>query len=58
MTENCDDFNNLDGDGCTSNCIIEEGYYCSGGTSNTSDVCLLKPFPKLLSITQENLVIV
>jgi cysteine-rich repeat protein len=26
--ETCDDGNNVDGDGCSSNCIIETGWAC------------------------------
>ena len=35
----CDDGNTLNGDGCTSLCIIESGWNWSGGTSSTKDIC-------------------
>jgi large repetitive protein len=37
--DDCDDNNNADGDGCNTNCEIEEGYYCYGGSSSTPDGC-------------------
>ena len=38
--QQCDDMNNVDGDGCTSNCQIEDGWTCIGGNENTRDVCV------------------
>ena len=35
----CDDGNTVDGDGCSSTCQVEYGYFCSGGNSTTSDTC-------------------
>ena len=35
----CDDGNNDNGDGCTFDCFIEEGYQCLGGGFKNSDVC-------------------
>lgn len=38
-TEECDDNNTVDGDGCDSQCIIESAHYCeinSGNFSNCS----------------------
>lgn len=35
----CDDGNKLDGDGCSSNCNVETGWSCSGGSSNSSSKC-------------------
>jgi cysteine-rich repeat protein len=35
----CDDGNNITGDGCSSNCTIENGWTCSGGSPNTPDRC-------------------
>lgn len=29
----CDDGNNINGDGCNSNCEVEEGWTCDGGDS-------------------------
>ena len=28
---NCDDGNSVNGDGCSSSCMTEEGYKCRGG---------------------------
>ena len=36
----CDDGNNKNGDGCSANCIIEEGWNCTLNASKTS-VCRL-----------------
>ena len=35
----CDDGNNIDGDGCSSDCKVEAGYVCEGGSSQDADVC-------------------
>ena len=35
----CDDGNKVNGDGCSSDCHIEQGWTCSGGTSTSSDSC-------------------
>ena len=35
----CDDGNNINGDGCSSLCTIESGWKCEGGTKLTPDVC-------------------
>jgi cysteine-rich repeat protein len=35
----CDDGNNLDGDGCSATCMIEYGYNCTGGSPMDNDVC-------------------
>ena len=35
----CDDGNNVDGDGCSSDCKIETGYNCMGGSPNSKDTC-------------------
>ena len=34
----CDDGNTANGDGCSSSCIIETGWSCSGGSSTSIDV--------------------
>ena len=39
--EKCDDGNDNDGDGCSSGCYIEEGYYCVGGNSTVQDTCTM-----------------
>lgn len=38
----CDDSNNINGDGCSSNCQVEFGYKCIGGNSTSPDRCLNK----------------
>jgi len=37
--EECDDGNIKDGDGCSSACSVEDGFFCVGGTRFASDVC-------------------
>ena len=37
----CDDGNNKDGDGCSANCRIEQGWSCSGGSSTSASLCML-----------------
>jgi cysteine-rich repeat protein len=32
-TENCDDGNTINGDGCTGVCTTEQGYQCTGAPS-------------------------
>ena len=39
-TTECDDGNGLSGDGCSSDCKIEDNYNCSGGSFSTPDVCI------------------
>ena len=38
-TEECDDGNDIDGDGCGSTCVIEAGYICDGGSVSSRDYC-------------------
>ena len=49
----CDDGNLLDGDGCDSQCRIENGFSCVGGGEDLSDVCvdIIQPNARILSIT-------
>jgi len=35
----CDDNNTVSGDGCSSTCLVETGYNCSGGTPSQYDAC-------------------
>lgn len=37
----CDDGNNEDGDGCSRDCRVENGYICRGGSPDTPDNCLV-----------------
>lgn len=45
----CDDGNALSGDGCSLDCVVEEGFTCTGGSPTTADVCTdtKKPSPKI-----------
>jgi cysteine-rich repeat protein len=44
----CDDGNTVNGDGCSSTCLIETGYVCNGGNENHADTCTkLKPNAKI-----------
>ena len=36
--EECDDNNTLSGDGCSSECTVEDGFVCLGGCSHTGDI--------------------
>ncbi len=38
----CDDGNLIDGDGCTSTCTIEFGWYCHDGDFDRADACYEK----------------
>jgi len=40
--ENCDDGNEIEGDGCSFNCTIEDGYICN---QEEPSVCSLRPPP-------------
>ncbi|CAI2374547.1 unnamed protein product [Moneuplotes crassus] len=35
----CDDGNSLEGDGCSRDCKVEEGYSCEGGGLDSPDIC-------------------
>lgn len=37
--DDCDDGDSTSGDGCSSSCTIEDGYYCYGGSSTGPDTC-------------------
>lgn len=37
--EACDDGNILSGDGCSSQCVVEEGYKCDAATIGAKSVC-------------------
>ncbi len=45
----CDDGNQVDGDGCSKNCVAEKGYTCSGGYPYDKDNCTYIP-TEILSI--------
>lgn len=38
-TLECDDGNNVDGDGCSKDCNVEVGFSCYGGSPSTKDSC-------------------
>ena len=38
-SEQCDDSNIVEGDGCSRTCQVECGWACSGGNGNSADVC-------------------
>jgi cysteine-rich repeat protein len=38
-TSECDDGNNIDGDGCSKDCNLEVGFSCYGGSPKTKDTC-------------------
>ena len=55
----CDDGNDIDGDGCSSQCQIESDFKCEGGSTDTKDVCYNNRPPELLhSINEENVVMI
>ena len=39
FVSDCDDGNNVDGDGCSSTCEIEQGWTCNGGSPQGKDQC-------------------
>lgn len=46
----CDDGNNVNGDGCSNDCKVETGYTCTGGSPNSPDSCT-KVLPTAISFT-------
>lgn len=50
--ETCDDENGVDGDGCTANCTIEEGYACEGSPS----VCTITDAPSTPAVCGDGIV--
>ena len=36
----CDDGNQNDGDGCSKECKVEQGYLCMGGGKTSQDICV------------------
>ena len=39
FTLECDDGNNVDGDGCSNDCKVEVGSVCTGGSPQSKDLC-------------------
>ena len=54
----CDDGNTVSGDGCSSECQIEQGYICTGGSSTSADKCwdITPPMLTLIPNPQSTLV--
>ena len=50
----------MNGDGCNSNCRIEEGWSCSEGSPTKKDICFYTIPPKitLKYITNENYLVI
>ena len=48
----CDDGNNISGDGCSADCVVEENYICKGGSYNTPDICFETVPPLMASFFQ------
>lgn len=48
--EECDDQNNQNDDGCTSDCKVEFGYWPVGGDEDNFDVMFLRPFAEIKEI--------
>ena len=57
----CDDGNQIDGDGCDQYCRVEEGYLCNSGSSTSPDICSPTTSPtftlNLISSINNNLLI-
>jgi cysteine-rich repeat protein len=54
----CDDGNNLDGDGCSAKCQVELDWICLGGTPTSSDKCNFKDLEILgMEVTKNNNII-
>ena len=50
----CDDGNKNNSDGCSSACIIEDGWECSGGSEVRRDVCVDVVAPSMHIIRNKN----
>ena len=44
----CDDGNTINGDGCDSVCLVEEGWSCSEGSPSKKDKCFFTIPPKII----------
>lgn len=49
FVSDCDDGNNIDGDGCSSSCEVEQGWTCNGGSPHARDICL-RGLPSAITI--------
>ena len=57
----CDDSNQIDGDGCSSICRIEDGYKCANKyTANNPDLCYRVTLPRdnIINIDKNNQVFI
>lgn len=52
----CDDGNNIDGDGCSSDCNVEAGFKCTSN-KNGPDVCIDTTSPEMIITVLKNNVI-
>ncbi len=51
----CDDGNNIDGDGCSASCKVERGYKCTPSADSGPDICLDALLPNgVLSVGRDN----
>ena len=50
LTNECDDGNNLNGDGCSSTCQVEISYRCYNRSTNSSSVCVYEGIPLIVSL--------
>ena len=57
-SEECDDNNNTDGDGCSSNWKIENTFYWIGGSSTSQDTCGVLVYIYFNSIDSENTILI
>lgn len=46
-THPCDDGNLIDGDGCSSSCVVEPDYVCKDGSAATASRCIYEGMVKL-----------
>jgi len=50
--ENCDDGNNMNEDGCSASCEVEENYFCYDGDPFTPDICTCEPTKGVAAFSQ------
>ena len=55
FTEECDDGNSINGDGCDQDCYVEDGWYCTGGTPLKRDNCV-QTIPESVVLTNSGAV--
>ena len=52
----CDDGNNLNGDGCSSTCTVENNWVCTNVNPNTPSVCKITSDLKMTLISSKKVV--